>query len=101
VWKCGIVLRIQPTCKKLFPNPSLDVTNQTLPGRELLKNIPGQESLVSDIPVGDGKNDNLFFTVYSHFAYLSLNLKLKKMDAQFCKQEEIELCKKRVIAGKG
>ncbi len=41
------------TVKKIivFPVPSQDVTNQTLLARE---------TLVSDIPAGDGKNDNLF-----------------------------------------
>ncbi len=33
-------------------------------GMSLTKLIPGQESLVSDIPAGDEKIDNLFFTVY-------------------------------------
>jgi hypothetical protein len=44
-------------CKKVtdFPVPSRDVTNQGLPGRE--------KFLVSDIPAGDGKIVNLFFTV--------------------------------------
>jgi hypothetical protein len=42
------------TVKKfiVFPVPSRDVTNQTLRGREL---FPARESLVSDIPAGDGK----------------------------------------------
>ena len=36
------------------------VTNQTLPGREGLNCNPTRESLVSDIPAGDGKMVNLF-----------------------------------------
>jgi hypothetical protein len=37
-----------------FPVPSRNVSNQTLPARE---------SLISDIPAGDGKIDNLFYSV--------------------------------------
>jgi hypothetical protein len=29
----------------------------------LAKLFPARESLVGDIPVGDGKNDNLFYSV--------------------------------------
>jgi hypothetical protein len=50
-------------CKKKvsdFSVPSLDVNNQTLPGRELCTVFPDRESLVSDIPAGDGKITNLF-----------------------------------------
>jgi hypothetical protein len=36
------------------------------------------ESLVSDIPVGDGKNITFFYSVIT-FAYLSLNLELKEI----------------------
>jgi hypothetical protein len=38
---------------------------KSLPGRKLLKItvVPARESLVSDIPAGDGKNDNLFYSV--------------------------------------
>ncbi len=32
---------------------------------EIIKLFPPRESLVSDIPAGDGKTANLFFTVYS------------------------------------
>jgi hypothetical protein len=48
-------------CKKKFsdfPVTSRDVTNQTLPGGE-----SAGESLVSDIPAGDGEIAKLFFTV--------------------------------------
>jgi hypothetical protein len=48
-------------CKKMvsdFPVPSRDVTNQTLPGGESVG-----ESLVSDIPAGEGKIAKLFITV--------------------------------------
>ncbi len=47
------------TVKKfiVFPVPTRDVTNQTLPGRE---------SVVSDIPAGDGKTANLFLQCIFH-----------------------------------
>ncbi len=49
------------TVKKVsgFPVPSRDVTDKTLPGREF-ELFPARESLVSDIPAGDGKIANLF-----------------------------------------
>jgi hypothetical protein len=94
VWNC--FENATYTVKDFSPIPSLDVTNQTLPGRELLKIIPGQESLVSDIPVGDGKNDNLpFFTVYSHFAYLSLNLELKEWMHNSISKKRLNCAKNR------
>ncbi len=46
-----------------FPIARRDVTNQNLPGREIIKSFPPRESLISDILAGDGKIDNLFFTV--------------------------------------
>jgi hypothetical protein len=52
--------------KKVFglPVPSREVTNQTLPGREYtLIQFLARESLVSDIPAGDGKTDILFYSV--------------------------------------
>ncbi len=42
-----------------FPTPSRDVTYQTL----LAKLFPARECLVSDIPAGDGKIANLFYSV--------------------------------------
>ncbi len=50
-------------CKKgyLFPAPSLDVTNQTLAGNNLI--IPGQGEF-SDIAAGEGKIYH-FFKVYT------------------------------------
>jgi hypothetical protein len=44
-----------------FPVPCQDVTNRTPPGREMILSFPARESLVSDIPSGDGKIGNLFF----------------------------------------
>ncbi len=41
-----------------FPVPSRHVTNQTLPGREIVKIFLAWESLISDIPAGDGKMAN-------------------------------------------
>jgi hypothetical protein len=58
------------TVKKVivFPVPSRDVNIETLPGRELLNYSLARESFVSGIPAGDGKNDNLFFSVlYAHY----------------------------------
>jgi hypothetical protein len=52
LWKC-----LQQTLKKrliIFPCPA---------GMSVIKHWPARESLVSDIPAGDGKIDNLFFTV--------------------------------------
>ncbi len=43
-----------------FLVPSQDVTNQTISGPVIIILFLGRESLVSDIPAGDGKNDNLF-----------------------------------------
>jgi hypothetical protein len=52
---------VQSTLKKryvIFPSPAgMSLT-------KLGKIIPARESLVSDIPAGDGKIANLFFTVY-------------------------------------
>ncbi len=55
--------------------PQPDVTKQTLPGRELLNY--SWESLVSDIPAGDGKHDNLFYSVYSSPPPLPLTICVK------------------------
>ncbi len=43
----------------------MSLTKLFLAGNNL--SIPGRESLVSDIPAGDGKTANLFFTVYHTF----------------------------------
>ncbi len=54
-------------CKKNvndFPVSRRDVTDQTDPWPGIIKFFPARESLVSDIPAGDGKFDKLFFTVY-------------------------------------
>ncbi len=61
-WYC--LYRHAYTVKKVndFPVPSLDFT-YSLAGNNSI--IPGhRECLVSVIPGGDGKIDNLFFTVY-------------------------------------
>ncbi len=51
------------TVKKVIvfphPQPGCHWPNSPWPG--IIKLIPARESLVSDIPTGDGKNDNLFF----------------------------------------
>jgi hypothetical protein len=47
-----------------FPVPSRDVTYQTLPAwLGIIKLFPARESLVSDIPAGDGKIANIFYSV--------------------------------------
>ncbi len=53
-----------------FSCPQRDGTNQTLPGRELLNYSTTRESLFSDIPAGDRKNDNFFYRV-SAIGYLT------------------------------
>jgi hypothetical protein len=65
VFKEKNVSLIQYTVKigKGFSRPSRDITCQiSLAGKNLI--IPARESLLSDIPAGDGKTANLFFTVY-------------------------------------
>ncbi len=51
---------LSPHCKKVndFPVPIWDVTNQTL----------SRESLVKDIPAGDGRMANLFYSALSKLA---------------------------------
>ncbi len=47
-----------------FPVPSRNVTNQTLLGQEnIITLFPVRDSLFSDIPAGDGKITNLFYSV--------------------------------------
>jgi hypothetical protein len=58
-------------CKKrllIFPSPAGMFTNQTLPGWDFIKLFPTRGDLVSDIPAGDGKINNLF-TVYRKLEY--------------------------------
>jgi hypothetical protein len=51
-----------------FPVPSWDVTNPTLPGLKLFNySPPGRVVLVSDIPAGDGKIINHFYSVWDSF----------------------------------
>jgi hypothetical protein len=50
----------------------------SLAGNNLI--IPGHGDLVSDIPTGDGKNDNLFFTVYKYSATAQACLKHQLVD---------------------
>jgi hypothetical protein len=47
-----------------FSVPSRDVNNQTSSWPGIIKLFPDRESLDSDIPAGDRKITNLFFTVY-------------------------------------
>ncbi len=50
----------------------MDVTNQTLPGQQIIKLFPAMESLVSDIPAGDGKTANLCLQCIVDRGYLTL-----------------------------
>ena len=46
----------------IFPSPAgMSLTNLSLAGKNLI--IPARESLASDIPAGDGKIVNLFYSV--------------------------------------
>jgi hypothetical protein len=60
-------IKVAHTVKKVsrFPVPSRrDVINQSLSRRGIIKKLfPTRESSVGDIPLGDGKTANLFFTV--------------------------------------
>ncbi len=49
-----------------FLVPGRDVTKKTLPGPGIIELFLARESLVIDIPAGDGKTANLFFTVCPH-----------------------------------
>jgi hypothetical protein len=53
------------TVKKVivFPVPKQDVTNQTLPGRELLYYSRPQRVWLVTFLLGTGKNFNLFYSV--------------------------------------
>ncbi len=54
-----------------FPVPSwMSLTKLPLPG--LIKLFPARESLICDIPAGDGKITNLFFRVYVQLKHLSM-----------------------------
>ncbi len=61
------------TIKKVihFPVPSRDVTNHS-PWLGIIKLFPARESLVSDIPSGDGKMASLFLTVYLSIELISM-----------------------------
>jgi hypothetical protein len=60
IWTTGI------HCKKRF-DVSLPPAGMSLtkPWAGIIKFFPIRESLVSDIPAGDGKNDNLFYSAGS------------------------------------
>ncbi len=58
-----------------FPVPSRDVTNQPNSlWTGIIKLFLAWESLVSDIPAGDGKIYNLFYIVLSDFSFLTFYL---------------------------
>ncbi len=52
--------------KKVCSFPCRDVPNQTLPWPGIFTLFPPRESLVSDIPAGDGKLANLFLQCTSN-----------------------------------
>jgi hypothetical protein len=52
-----------------IPVPSRDVTYQTLPWEGKIKLFPHRESLVSDIPAGDGNVANIFLRCRYSFAF--------------------------------
>jgi hypothetical protein len=54
------------------PQPGCHKTNSPWTG--IFKLFPARESLVSDIPAGDGKNDNLFYSVYVHYVQVTLSI---------------------------
>jgi hypothetical protein len=61
---------MQIHCKKrltIFPSPAapagMSLTKLFLEGNNLIFPVPSRESLVSDIPAGDGKMANLFYSV--------------------------------------
>ncbi len=64
----------------IFPVPSRDVTYQTFPGGEWFLLFPARESLVSDIPAGDGKIVNLFLQCIVNVASGLENLGKKKLE---------------------
>ncbi len=66
-WRLCPWLQMLTLQKKVcdFSVTSRDVTNQTLTVREWFKYFPAWVSLVSDIPVGDGKIANYFYSVES------------------------------------
>ena len=62
----------------IFPVPSRDVTNQTLPGREKFNYSRPGRGLVSDIPAGDRENDILFLQC------TSINLPYAQKELHHC-----------------
>ncbi len=72
LFQCQISFLQYLHCKKGYsdiPVPILLVTYQTLPGQELFKLFPPRESLVSDIPAGDGNVANFFLWCVAHLRY--------------------------------
>ncbi len=86
-----LLVKLSYTVKKVheFPVSSRDVTNQTPPGQEYFSYhviIPTQGEFGSDIPAGDGKLANLFFTVYMVKNYkIHTHCNFKGIDRKFYK----------------
>jgi hypothetical protein len=74
-------------CKKrlsFFPSlAGMSLTKFSLAGNNLI--IPGRgESLVSDIPTGDGKNDNLFYSVLNELTGDRRKISQNHRNAESC-----------------
>ncbi len=63
----GLAAGLYLHCKKrfsFFPSPAgMSRTELSQSRAGIIKLFPARENLVSDIPAGDGKNDNLFYSV--------------------------------------
>jgi hypothetical protein len=66
-----------------FPVPSRDVTkkNSSCPG--IIKLFPARESLVSDIPAGDGKIVNLVLQCTQYFFKKALVISFRRNNEMF------------------
>ncbi len=53
-----------------LPLSGMSLTELSLAGNNLITVFPAMESLVCDIPAGDGKIDNLFYSVI-YYRYIS------------------------------
>ncbi len=78
--KSGYTVKVDPFCR---PQPGCHLPNSPWPG--IIKLFPVRESLVSDIPAGDGKNDNLFYSV-SSLSHLASKDKFEPTKGEFLRQ---------------
>ncbi len=58
------------------PLPGCHLPNSSWPG--IIKLFPARESLVSDIPAGDGKNCYIFFSVRLTYLYIGVHVYTRK-----------------------